>query len=555
MKKNAQLLLLFLIIGFGLPKATASHLLGASLTYQHLGPNMYLVSYTGFRDCSGVMMSNTVTLNLQAPGCNSGRSVTLSIMSNSRFGDPYCPAVGNGCTSNGPRNHEEVGFTGVVTFSAAEQACPDWLLSVTEPNRQQAMNLASSSNYDVYTEAYLNLAAGNNSAVFNQVAPARPLICVNEEIMLNFAVSESDCDSVSYEMVQPLTSGGTPIPYAPVSGNPGGAIIVNPNPLPPYNTTTNQQFAILQGLGSVYSAAFPIPTFSAPWNVPDPATGIPPKIVNAVPYFKLNPVTGVMNFKPAVYNASAAANNSYAVCVQVNEWRKINGVMTRVGYVRREMVFQVEDCSGNKLPAFSFLTVNGRALSSGEVITIGAGAQLNLQFATTDQVNDLLRVETDVVSVLTGATFSASSTRQPTGTITWTAAAPNCQVKWFYLTVKDDFCPVTGKQTYLVGVKVGNTGTALGNTEDRTAAGKFVAYPNPFTSELQFRFELKEKADAIFIYNLLGQQVDQIPLNQVGTGEQHISWGNAGKHAAGTYLARLVSGGKASQTVRFTKAR
>ncbi|KAA9340568.1 T9SS type A sorting domain-containing protein [Adhaeribacter soli] len=557
MKKTApMLLLLFLaIFGFGPIQALASHFLGATITYQHLGPNSYLVSYTGFRDCNGATMANTVNLNLQTTGCTSGRSVTLTKSANSRFGDPYCPAVGNGCTGPGRRNHEEVEYTGVVTFSAAEQACTDWLLSVTQPSRAPTMNLISNSNDDVYTEAYLNLAVGNNGAVFNQVAPARPLVCVGEEIMLNFAVSDADCDSVSYELAQPLKASGTPVPYAPIGGNPGGTIVVNPNPLPPYNTSTNPQFAILQGLGNAYSVAYPIPSFSAPWNVPDPATGIPPKIVTAAPYFKLDPVTGVLNFKPAAYNPIVAANISYAVSVQVIEWRKISGVVTKVGHVRREMLFQVEDCAGNKLPTFTSLMVNGKALSSGEVITIRPGAQLNLQFATADQATDVLTVESDVSSVLSGATFSTSSATHPIGAISWTAAGPTCQIKWFYLTVKDDFCPISGKQTYLIGVRVGNIGTALGNQEELSAAGKFLAYPNPFTSELQFRLDLKAKAENIIIYNLLGQQVDQIPLKHAGIGEQNINWENAGKHAAGTYLARLVSGGKTIQAIKFMKVK
>ncbi len=117
--------------------------------------------------------------------------------------------------------------------------------------------------------------------------------------------------------------------------------------------------------------------------------------------------------------------------------------------------------------------------------------------------------------------------------------------------VRDEF-NLRGVHVETVAVRVSATGGVTG-TKDELATEIFSAYPNPFSEELTFRINLKTKAESIVIYNLLGQQVDKISLTNIGVGEQRLQWQNAGKYAAGTYVAKLVSGDKAVQTIKFTK--
>jgi hypothetical protein len=141
------------------------------------------------------------------------------------------------------------------------------------------------------------------------------------------------------------------------------------------------------------------------------------------------------------------------------------------------------------------------------------------------------------------------------GTITWTPSASHVrdQPYFIHVTVKDNACPVRGSVIQTFAVRVSATGGVTGQKELMAAASTFSAFPNPFTDDLHFKLNLKTKAESIKIYNVLGQQIDQINLTNVLTGEQNLAWKNAGKYAAGTYVAKLVSGNNTVQTLKFTK--
>jgi hypothetical protein len=541
--------LLAALLGASSSDLFASHFMGATISYQQVAPNTYIVNYSVYRDCATITLPSTVSLNLKSAGCNTGRTATLTAVGALRSGNPYCAILGNACSQTGRFNHEEKDYTGTVTFSAAEQSCPTWTLSITQPGRSDMANLVNSTSTDLYTEAYLNLAAGNSSAVFNAAAPAIELVCYNKDISLNFRAADADCDSLSYELAPVLTTGGLSVSYSPVPGS--GGLIVNPNPLPPYNTVTNPQFAVVQVSSSNFTPNWPMLSYTLNWNQTTPPNTIPDKIVTAKPYFKLNPVTGQLQFKPATFVPNSAYGNNYAVVMQVNEWRKVNGTMVKVGHIRRDMVFKVEDCGSNELPSLVF-TRTGGILDSTGIINIVAGNQLNLQIVTADQPNDVLTLESDVNTVLSGVTFTQGAGNQPTGTISWTASGPSCAIKYFYVRVKDNYCPVVGKRTLVFGVRVL---APLGTKKDLESALQFVAYPNPFSEQITFKFDLKQVSSEsqIIIYNTLGQLVDRISLKNKTAGEQQVVWENGAKMAKGQYIAKLVKENQVSQTIQFTK--
>jgi hypothetical protein len=118
--------------------------------------------------------------------------------------------------------------------------------------------------------------------------------------------------------------------------------------------------------------------------------------------------------------------------------------------------------------------------------------------------------------------------------------------------LRDDGHPLRGVYTETFAVRVSNTGNVTSISEAFGNAS-FSAFPNPFSEELHFNLNLNSKAQSIIIYNLLGQKVDEIQLKTLGVGAQKVPWQNAGKYAAGTYVARLVAADKSVQTLKFTK--
>jgi gliding motility-associated-like protein len=345
-----------MMVSFG-HKSEASHFQGSDLTYTCVAPGTYVVTFRVFRDCSGATLPTSASLNMRSPGCNTGRSVNMTqIAGSTSIGNLYCPQLGlPQCTSNGKPNFETVSFSATVTFSAAEQNCPNWIFSTTNNARPSIENLVNSSSQDLYSEAYVNLGTpaapyNNNSPEFNPLNVPIPLVCVNQNVFYSLNANEADGDSLSYELAQPLGTGGTPIPYGPA---PGGGIITNPSPKPPYNTGANQQFAILQGGLTTFTITWPLPSYNLDWNHITPPNTVPDKIITATPFFNLDPISGQLTFRPSVYypnTPSSAGRNKYAVVVKIKEWRNVNGVWVNVGYIRRDILFLVEDCSGNIPP-------------------------------------------------------------------------------------------------------------------------------------------------------------------------------------------------------------
>jgi hypothetical protein len=536
----------------------ASHFQGGGITYTCVAPRTYLVNYKVFTECGGAGAPTTEMLALTAPGCNSGRTVILNPTGVTKVGDPYCSAIGNLCTSS-RSNQIETNYAVTVTFSAQEAACPNWTLSVTQSARAAVANLVNPQG-DFYVEAYLNLAAGieNNSAVINPTGPTVEIVCGGQETRLSLHAYDSDCDSLSYELVAPLSAAGVAYSYVPIM-QPSSNFFPNPNPTAPYcNSCTppNPQLGNLVSMPASFSATYPLPSISANWSAINPVTGIPYQVVTAYSAFNLNQATGELAFQApaAVPSTPALAQNRYQVAVKITEWRKRNGVMTMVGNIRRDMVFIVENCGTNLNPSVLGLTANGQSIQAGQVLTLNAGTTLNLQFATTDQQGDVLTLVTDATTILPGATFTQSTAAQPSGQISWVVPSTNgfCGVRYFYIKVKDDSCPIRGKKVYVIGVRVLNSGTVMGMKDEQKNSLKFIAYPNPFTESVSFRFNGEDLAgnQAIEIYNGLGQQIDRISLEE---GKQTIEWQNAPKFPAGNYIARLLTGGKPAQTLKFMK--
>ena len=281
--------------------------------------------------------------------------------------------------------------------------------------------------------------------------------------------------------------------------------------------------------------------------------------ITPVQKFNLDTKTGSIAFIPNKYernSPSAQGKNKYVMVVQVDEYRKINGAVTKVGSIRRDMFITVIDCGPNQNPQITAPVANGQTISETDVINLRPGTPMNFQFASSDgNAANVLTMESDVATVLPGAVFTKTSASQPTGTITWTppASAVRGQVYYFHVTVQDNACPVKGVQTHTFGVRVSATGGVTG-TKEVSSLPRFVAYPNPFSETVSFKVNIsKNAAQKLVIYNVLGQEVDKIDLSGLGSGEQTVIWNKASKQAKGQYVAKLVSNQKEVQTIQFSK--
>lgn len=531
MKKNLCLLFSFgalLLAGFMFPLQTqAGHYMGSELTYLSVAPNVYVVTLKYYRDCGGIDLGTAETLNIKSVGCSAGRNIPLNQSGGVVTGNPYCGTqTVSPCSGSAAPNYQVRTYMNTITFTPAEIACQNWILSTSNGSRPAIGNLVDADLANLYTEAYLRLSATspNNSPEFYPYSVPIPYVCVNQNAVVSASASEPDGDSLSYELVRPLSAANSPIQYAintsassalpanssqpviePTTGN---CVIINNMVSPscigiyrsgPFDPRTNLPFqtAVLppaycganppgSGTNQPYSALMPIPVggLSVDW-VTNCATNIPATLGG----FNLDSRTGVMKFKPVVYHPNplpGEGKNRYAVVVQVNEWRKINGVFTKVGFIRRDMQVIVNDCQ-NQMPGNVISSPNPQAgcFPTDSIINVQActTTRLLLKFTDTDP-NDLVNVNfinqqiipgIPGVPVIPGLVIKPFTNNLHTVMVEVFITPNASDAGKDYLlpvVVEDNHCPLKGRteMIYRLHVNRSNRVNPVANNRDRTIA-------------------------------------------------------------------------------------
>src|SRR6187399_2049301 len=109
----------------------AGNILGGELTYSTIAPGIYHVNFRYVQDCSPVAPAPFVTLQLKSPGCNPvGRNVKLNKIGGYGIVTQTCPnAFTPNCSpGNQAGNAFSVNYSGIVSFTIAEQNCQNWIM-------------------------------------------------------------------------------------------------------------------------------------------------------------------------------------------------------------------------------------------------------------------------------------------------------------------------------------------------------------------------------------------------------------------------------------------
>ncbi|MFC5271861.1 T9SS type A sorting domain-containing protein [Adhaeribacter terreus] len=492
MKKNTTFLFLLLSVCLLSNKSFATHFLGGEIGYTCIAPGTYVAEYKAYFDCNASGgPPQTWQLNLKSAGCVPDQVITASKGSTDKVIQTYCPSYGNTCGV--PSLYKLLETTYTATFTVAAQ-CTEYYLSVQDCSIGPMVNLDGFPC--LYLETYLNTAApGNNISSPAFLGLTTLHYTVNSPVTIpNMAIDRypGGLDSLGYALTSALENANTPITYT------NGTSFSNP-------------------------------------------------ILSSAP-ITFHPASGLLSFTPNVFNnvPPIFSNNVYAMVVEASGYKKINGVMTKVTSAQRRYPVAILDTAPNQNPEITNITINGQPLPVSGIVDAFSGDNLTIQFATADANT------ADTVSIYDpGSNLPVPTTtggKNPTGTLNLNLT--NEGLHWYPIIVKDNACPVRGVATQMVGL---NMQKALGIAKDVSANTGFTAFPNPFSNAINFRISQPATARVIAIFNLLGQQIDAIPLKTVGSGEQKVQWQNANKYAAGTYVARLISEDKTIQTLKFTK--
>ncbi|TNE79399.1 MAG: hypothetical protein EP332_11170 [Bacteroidetes bacterium] len=395
MKKSFTLAILFLCsFLFLATKSQATHVMGSEILYQCTGNGTYKVTVKVYRDCNGIFLaqtplvaysgSNTVTVSNQTKV--SVRDITTN---------PNGCYILSRCAGGGPYGIEE--HIWEMTLDLSSYADCDWTLYWQQCCRNSAITTGQ-ADQNFFTTAKLNkcISGCNNSPVFKNDPGAVALVCRNKDLIYDHgAIDALDNDSLSYHLVDPLQSVSNPASY-----------------------------------NGVFSAMRPLSFLGFPnSNLQSPAG------------FHLNPTTGQLQFRPTQSNQIAV------FVVEVKEWRMVNGQMTHIGSIRRDIQVIVIDCPNNTAP---LIDVSNSA-------SVCAGNKVCFPIRTTDlDPYDTVRISWN--SSLPGATFTNNNgvTRLAQGEVCWTPDSTHVSSSphIFTITAKDNWCKANNSTTDTISIWV-----------------------------------------------------------------------------------------------------
>ncbi len=274
------------------PAASATHIIGGEMFYDHLGGDQYQVTLELYRDCGP---SNTLGtgFDVSAPiGVFNAANVFLFSVTFFDTGESTVPVViNNPCLMAPPEVCVATTiYTGTVTlppiaggYHLAYQRCcrTPALVNLSIPNEQGVtctVKVPGTPN------------ANNSSPRFDEYPPV--VLCMGVNLVIDHSATDPDADELIYELCAPF-QGASNMDPAPVIPTP-----------PPYTP-------VMYGAG--YSFADPL---------------------DADPALAIDPVTGILTVTPTLIG-------SFAVGVRVREMR--NGV--QLSEVIRDFKFDVVSCA------------------------------------------------------------------------------------------------------------------------------------------------------------------------------------------------------------------
>jgi len=212
MKTIRTFAILFVLLNSAL-RVQATHMAGADLTYQYIGNNQYLVTYTFYRDCIGIPAQTSIPLQVSSFTCGITINETLlPVPGTGQLISYVCSGALTTCDGGSAPGIQEWEYTAVVTLN---QPCPDWTFGVAACCRNAAITtIIDASSEEMYLEANLDNTNGpNNSPVFSNVPIA--FECIGQDNYFNHGGLDVDGDSLVYSFYVPLNAPNDPLPYAP----------------------------------------------------------------------------------------------------------------------------------------------------------------------------------------------------------------------------------------------------------------------------------------------------------------------------------------------------
>ena len=385
--KNFFFLFLFSIIS----NSVYPCVMGAEISWDNVGTDSFLVTLIGYNECVGMGVGNA-TLRWKCK--NSGQQIGYQSISPSSP-ESVIPVCNNQCSRCDysscafPYGYEKFNYTYLVVIDSSVSCCEIVFFYSSCCRNSQITTGPGNTNF--YIESMFNkcLAPQNSSPHFEN--PAFMINCLNNSLTFNNGATDNDTneyglplDSLSTEWTSPLSS-------------------------PTSNVSFSGQYSFTK---PVYFWGFPNANLNLPKGI------------------HLNNSTGDISFRPTKVEQTL-------LTIKVCEWRKINGIYTKIGEVMREFQFNIINCSLNYYPT----------LSGPFEKTIRAGNTITFSVQTADgNPNDTVSLAYKGNINTAIWTDNSGSVKRPSGSFTFYTDTVNQYDKplYFYVNAKDDHCPLMG---------------------------------------------------------------------------------------------------------------
>ncbi len=422
----STLIILLSLLGISNNPVKANHAAGGELIYIHLGDSTYQFIFKFYRDCRGP--AAPTEFDLCAFNTCTNQSFTVDLKQwqgplppdNRQQGSPVSPGCSNAktqCDSPGSviPGYEEWWYQSLPTTLPLK--CNYWRFSALVGTtalccRNFSTNLQGTPNFYIETTFNTNInhrtgilykdpvtkvtrqrGPWDNSSPYYSVKPI-PYVCINDSYTYNNGAIDTDGDSLSSQMVNPMSS-------TSCSGTPTLAPLQNMNP--PINFTTN-----------------PFQTNNS---------------------FSLNPATGQMSFTAALLGGGTLS-------IRTREFtRDQNNVVREIGSIMRDVQVQVIACSTNA-PGITniYMTDTNGAVQNGQIYgCMGTPLKFCFTVAISDTAGKLI-LEDNLQTAIPGAkiTYTNTGSDTVTGCFEWTPTASDIGSKRFILIIKDSTCRPPG---------------------------------------------------------------------------------------------------------------
>lgn len=512
MNKSLIFILLFLI---NPTFVRASHILGAEITYRHLGGLKYELTIKVYRDCRGVPL-DSVSMQMKGgslidtfyPNRVQIRDLTPTCKSVSKYCDPA-----NQTTSSGKLAMEEHLFRDTVDFEKEDSAFrKQCIIQFGVGGCCKAIDMSTSIKVWVWSELDICKASRNSSPVLNS-APNN-ILCCNQSFYYCIGGRDTvDHDSLSYSFVETYQDWSK----------------YNPLPTPPKEWISTYW-----------------PTGYNRSRGPNPSTDPPIGMY-------LDPETGDLIFIPT--DCSGNGN----IAFKVTEWRKDgSGNYIKIGEVRRDILFLVQTCPGNNPPRFT--GVNKLDVCAGNKICFNVTADDKTYIPPPP--GKALPPDTVILTwnygINRGAKFEIldKTARIQTGRFCWTPHDSDARSLPYYFTasIRDNSCPTNASSSKAFSIRVKSNARTKATTA-QLSTGMFelsskVTYP--FSGTPTYKWQVSdsvgsplEKSAYYFRSNIKSpvsvKPIDSVQFRRGGKYIIHHTINNPPLNCPTTYVVDTVS--------------